>query len=365
MKILYLTRVDIGSSAAQAHQIRCMAKAFGEHLNDNFLIMSGAYNQVYKFPHRSIPFARYQELRYLGACIIALKRTILRKDDAVITRDIVIASLVVACGGCAIYEAHKDPRSSLAHYLFKLLAKIKRFRMVLISEALNQYYQNKYSISDKRCLTAHDGVFTEEYSKLLREKSKQDLRSELGLTSGKYIIVHTGSLYKGGVELFSPIINSKYDIFFVHVGGAEWECNKWRSYFSSSGRDNFMFLPYLERGSVIKYQLAADALLYMTTKENSMYWCTSPLKVFEYMATGNPIIASRLGSVNEVLNDSNSYGFDPSHEETLTKLLELVISDVDKGKELATSAHDLVQDKYSWGIRVKNILKFISKRKIN
>ena len=55
--------------------------------------------------------------------------------------------------------------------------------------------------------------------------------------------------------------------------------------------------------------MSADLLLHINSKKSSIYWCTSPLKIFEYMTTKNPIIFAKSQSVNEILNNDNAYPY--------------------------------------------------------
>lgn len=356
MRIAYLTRVDIGSNAAQARQIHSMARAFYAELGSEFLLMTSSSNdKEYLFPHQSIPFAKYTPLRYIGVCITAAARTLAKKDVAVFTRDIMVAAVVVTLGGRAIYEAHKEPKGRFAHYLMRILAKSERFRLVAISGALSDHYRDHFTIPDSRRLAAHDGVFPEDYTKL-RNRSKAELRYELGLPLDKKIVVHTGSLYKGGAELFGVIVEARKGLLFVHVGGSHEECAQWETSYRDKGVVDILFISHKPIEQVMKYQVAADLLFYVTTKSNPIYWCTSPLKIFEYMAAGVPILASHIGSINEVLNHENSYGFSPDNKDSIKSSLESFFSDRHNSTKITMPALEDINREYSWHTRAKRIL---------
>ena len=357
MKLSYLTRVDISSKAAQASQIQSMGRAFYEKLGDDFILITGSLrNKDYPFPHKSVPFAKYPLLRYISACLVAVKRTLSNDEDAVFTRDILVAAVVVALGGHAIYEAHKDPRGKLAHYLIKFLSKIDRFRLVSISQALSDYYGAQYAIPDDRRLVAHDGVFPEDYTEL-RNVPKKELRKGLGLPEEKIVIVHTGSLYKGGAELFGTLVDGRKDVIFVQVGGSPAECENWTQHYAQRGICNIDFISHKAVDIVRKYQVSADLLFYVTTNKNPIYWCTSPLKLFEYMASGTPILGSNIGSVSEIINDSNAYVFNPDDEISINRSLNEYLSNRHDALKKSSLALDHASKKYSWSIRVSKIIQ--------
>ena len=339
-----------------------MATAFYEELGDYFTLITGSSeSRGYAFPHKSIPFAKYRRFRYISACFIAAKRTLLRVDDVVFTRDIMIAAVVIALGGRAIYEAHKDPRGKLAHYIIKFLAKIDRFSLVSISQALSNYYRDLYAYPDKRRLVAHDGAFPEDYVEL-RKAPKKQLREELGLPKDKIIVVHTGSLYKGGAEFFGTLVDGREEVIFIQIGGSLTECEEWSRHYFERGIRNIVFIPHRSPTIVRKFQLSADLLFYVTTKDNPLYWCTSPLKLFEYMASGTPLVASNIGSIAEVIDNTTAVLFNPDECNSLKETLDYFINNRCEAETRAQRACELLSLKYTWAHRAKKILDFAKYR---
>ena len=360
MRLTYITRVDISSKAAQARQIHSMARAFHSELGNDFLLVcSGTVQPGSGIPHRSFFFSKIPKLRYLGVCLYAAARTLVRRDQAIITRDIIVAAVVTALGGRAVYEAHKDPKGIISRYLVKGLARLQNFKLVTISGALGAFYQQHYGVHDRRLLVAHDGVFPEDYEEL-RKRPKSELRKELGLPLDKTLVVHTGSLYKGGAELFGSVVEGRNNLCFVHVGGSIEEINKWESYYRERRITGIQFIPHRPHQEIRKYQCSADMLFYVTTEDNPIYWCTSPLKLFEYMASGVPVLGTPIGSVREIINKDNAYCFDPSHPSKIFELItEFLESPVDR-KLISMSALKSVYSTYDWKIRANEIIKFCS-----
>ena len=83
----------------------------------------------------------------------------------------------------------------------------------------------------------------------------------------------------------------------------------------------------------------------------------SPLKLFEYMAAGRPIIASNLPSICEVLmHRKNSLLVAPgSHIAICNSILELLEDHV-LNEKISTNALNDVK-KYTWNIRAKRVLE--------
>jgi glycosyltransferase involved in cell wall biosynthesis len=82
--------------------------------------------------------------------------------------------------------------------------------------------------------------------------------------------------------------------------------------------------------------------------------------MFEYMAAKNPIIASNLPSVKEVLIDSfNSLLTKPGDYRNLASKIEILFKQPTLGKKLAEQAFLEVSTKYTWIKRGMAELEFL------
>ena len=80
---------------------------------------------------------------------------------------------------------------------------------------------------------------------------------------------------------------------------------------------------------------------------------TSPLKIFEAMAAGRPIVASDLPSSREVLRDGeNALLVPPGDASALAATLRRVLSDPRLARRLAGAAWDEAPQ-YSWDARAR------------
>ena len=84
----------------------------------------------------------------------------------------------------------------------------------------------------------------------------------------------------------------------------------------------------------------------------------SPVKMFEYMAGGRPIIASDLPTIREVLNEKNAVFVPPDNPSALAQAIEELLKHPERAQEFARQAkRDVLA--YSWDERTKRILSFI------
>ena len=107
---------------------------------------------------------------------------------------------------------------------------------------------------------------------------------------------------------------------FIQVGGSESSLIYWKNTYKKY--DNIIFIKQEQQNTVHKYQLASDILFYGLTRKSPIYWCTSPLKIFEYFACEIPILTTNIGSLKEIINESNNLIYDPEQPNTIQSALE-------------------------------------------
>lgn len=350
LKLTYITRTSISSDAAQAKQINCMSKAFNGILGENFTLICPGESPYEEIDHKTIKNIKNIGLR--TNLLLIFKIFFIRKN-MFFTRDILLASVSATLKKSTILELHQPHRSFYTKLLFFYLVKFTELKFVTISNALKDYFIKTYKLSAQRILVAHNGVFSNECI----EMNKIKLRNELGIPKSKFVFVHTGSLYKGGHEVYETLLQINIDnIHFIHVGGTLDECKKMSDLYSHSNR--ISFIPHVHSSEIIKYQMSADALLYINVRTSPIYWCTSPLKIFEYMSCKIPILGSNVGSVAEVLNNSNAFCYDPDVPKEIQYQAKELINNYDEAKKRAANAKEEAINFYDWYSRAKKILDF-------
>lgn len=360
-KLWYITTATLNPKAANAIQVLAMARAFSSNLGEQFSLVSPAVGDAQQtdFEWEMIPckFSR-RIFRYPELIIrVAVSGWPWRKKS-VFTRDIGVALILSLLGANVSYEVHHVFRTIIGSFLFRLTKS--RIQFVVISRALKSYLQENFKISEKRILIAHDGADISAFS-VPDNFNRNALREELDLPIDKDIIVFTGSLVKhivgGGIGLIRPGLEHFPELLVVVVGGSEREIEKLRKEFYPMS--NIKFVPRLPQNEAKKYMMIADLLYFPMTEKTPDWWCTSPLKLFEYMATGIPVIGSKVGSSGEVISDKNALLFDPSEKDSIVSALQFFYQNREAVNERAKSAKKMVEQKYTWIKRAENISGFV------
>lgn len=98
------------------------------------------------------------------------------------------------------------------------------------------------------------------------------------------------------------------------------------------------------------------ALAPYSQPEHSFYF--SPLKIFEYMACGIPVVAARLGQVEEVMRDGETgLLYPPGDLDALTQACDRLLLDSDLRRQLGKAAAKEIHSHYTWDHNASRVLE--------
>jgi glycosyltransferase involved in cell wall biosynthesis len=244
------------------------------------------------------------------------------------------------------YEAHKFSKP-----LVNVISKIDG--LIVINEFLKKKYNN---FGLNRILTSHDGVNLNEHANISPYKFIPNKE--------EFTILYTGSLFKWkGVEtLVNSIDFLPKNFKLVCVGGSGRHLRDFKSYVNkSSNSDRIKVIAHKPKKEVLKFVEDADVLILPNSAKDKMSLYTSPIKLFEYMASNRPIIASNISSIAEILSNRNSLLFESDSSEDLAKKI-LISASLDCQKIVTQARKDV--EAYSWDKRAQNINEFIKSTSI-
>lgn len=148
--------------------------------------------------------------------------------------------------------------------------------------------------------------------------------TSLGLDSG-YLVVYTGTFepYQGLDLLLqcAKIVSSRRpDVQFLMVGGRQNQVDYWRSEarrLDLNGNIRFTgIVPIQEVGGYVRM-----AHILVSPRKNGL---ATPLKIYDYMAAGKPIVATNIEAHASVLNPDMALLVDCTAEALATGILELM-----------------------------------------
>lgn len=266
------------------------------------------------------------------------------KSERWYTRDPYVLKELYTNGDIWMLELHDAPKTTPWKNVRGL---VKNF--VVISNALRSWLM-KEGVSSERVCVASDGW---DPASFVISKERNKARAALGWKDDETIFIYAGGLFpwKGVdrmVEWWSkkPLPHAR----FVIVGGAEEDRARISNLVSSSTVQMHKPVPPLE---VATFLQAADVGVLPTSPSyevGKLY--TSPLKLFEYLSAGLPILASDVPSSREVLDESTAKFF--ADENSFYEARQKILVDT-AWKNAARDAAKKKSLLYTWAARAKKI----------
>ncbi len=189
------------------------------------------------------------------------------------------------------------------------------------------------------------------------------LRTELSLPDDVAIVLYSGHLYswKGAETIFAAakLEKENKNILFVCIGGLVADVAQYRARALEQGLSNIRYLGHQEKSIVPKYLAAADILVLPNTDEHEESRTqTSPLKLFEYLAAGKPIIASDLPSLRSVVSDEEVVFVPSGDAQALSSAVQALA--LDSVRKAALGARSLsAASRFTWKIHGTSLKTFL------
>lgn len=250
------------------------------------------------------------------------------------------------------YEMQDFPESKIK--LFGLI--LKRISFISLSNRWKKEEMKKvFSVPAHKMLYEPNAV---DFSEFDITVGKEEARSRLSLPFDKKIIVYTGHLYRWkGVDVLALAareLSDKYLVYFV--GGTEDDQKRFREMYGDC--KNIVISGLKPHSEIPLWQKAADVLvLPNTAKEKISKYYTSPMKLFEYMASKRPIVASRVPSLAGTVDDKSVIFVEPDNPQELARAIENTCDDSKLAESVSSSAYELVKN-FTWEKRAQRIIRF-------
>jgi glycosyltransferase involved in cell wall biosynthesis len=173
------------------------------------------------------------------------------------------------------------------------------------------------------------------------------------------VVAYAGHLYAWkGVDLLLEAIARIPDARGLIIGGhpQEPDLARTRSMAEQLGiAERVTFTGLVEPSRVPELLMQADVLVLPNPASAISTRYTSPLKLFEYMAAGRPIVASDLPSIREIVRDNlNALLVPPGDVTAMAHAIERLLADPSLADRLAHAALQEVPQ-YSWQRRAEQL----------
>jgi glycosyltransferase involved in cell wall biosynthesis len=127
-------------------------------------------------------------------------------------------------------------------------------------------------------------------------------------------------------------------------------------------KDHIRLLPPVRHADIPKWLRRFDACLLLAGPQRFHY---SPLKLYEYMACGRPVVAAAIGEVQEVIADGeNGLLFERGDAEGAVEAIGRLVVDEELRTLLSRNARITAERKASWAIRAEGLLSALQRQSL-
>ena len=179
------------------------------------------------------------------------------------------------------------------------------------------------------------------------ERAVRELRVSLGIERGARVVLYSGNFARyQGVDLlfeaFASALREDSGLVLVCVGASAEARDALLAGCAEPVRSRVRILTRQPRHTMPAYFALADCLISLRPDNQNL-----PLKVFDYMAAGKPIVATRGPAHEPVLNGERAFMCDP-HVESIAAAMLGVFRSATRGQRVAESARRYAQRQFGW-----------------
>ncbi len=301
------------------------------------------------------------QLSYALVCLLLL---LFSRADIYYSRDEFVLSLLIRLRPreSLAYEVHQFPASGRGAALQRhIVANVGS--VIAITPPLRADLIRKRGADPERVIVAHDGIRRARFEKL---PDRASARGQIGWRQEAFIIGYVGRLHTlgldKGVGTLVEALAAMDDACLALVGGpadmAEALRRRWLALGASSER--FLYAGQVSPDHVPRYLSAFDICVLPLPAETHFAHHASPMKLYEYMASGRAIIASDLPAWSDVVEDgATALLLPPDDAEAWSEAVDRLRHDGDLRARLGQRARQRALKHYTWDIRAARILAHI------
>ena len=366
MKVVYLFNSSLPSYNANSLQVANMCYNIAKYIGQITLITPNTGLKKTIFSHYGLNknfkilkikyFNSFPTgLKYYLFSIISIFYSLKLKPDLFITRNYFTLFLLILLQKKVIFEVHSSLETegrlnNLIYDNLPIFNSKNLVNLIFITNSVKNFFYKKYKIKDrKHCILPSSSNIVPVIPKPQNNK--------------KFKIGYFGLVHKSrGFNFICNLSKIDHQNEYHVIGGTESDVSNFKKKFS---RKNLILKSYIQNKAIKDYIKKMDLLILPYEKKvlssgnvNEISKFTSPMKLFDYLASSKPIISSSLPVLYEILKNKKNCIF--------VKELNIYKWKLEINRFLNLPNHRLIVSKnnfnlfksYTYKIRVRKMFNF-------
>src|SRR3989338_4058307 len=255
-----------------------------------------------------------------------------------------------------IYYYSKGQNHLIGMFL-RLLEVMMPFLADTVSVSSNRLRKEclRYGLPPKKIFEGHVGADLERFNP---QNNGDHIRQRYRVKGP--LVMYVGQLHGGQyVELFmeaaSMLFQRNPDLSFMIVGGG-YRLPELKQYSASLGLNGRLIFTEFIHHDEIPFYIAAADICVACFERNDITEFKSPLKIVEYLASGKPIVASRVGEVEGMIGGAGILT-EPGDAMSLADGIEKLLKDRELRKEFSQKARLQAENRHNWSNTADGLLR--------
>jgi glycosyltransferase involved in cell wall biosynthesis len=157
----------------------------------------------------------------------------------------------------------------------------------------------------------------------------------------------------------APLCRARPDLRFLFLGDGDLRAEVEERLAAAGVSDRVRFTGLLEPSLVPKHLAGCDILLspHLPFEDGTPFF-GSPTKLFEYLAAGRPVVASRLGQIGRVVeHEETGLLFEPGNGDEFRGAVLRLAAGADERRRMGARARRVVEARYTWEANVRRAVE--------
>jgi len=235
--------------------------------------------------------------------------------------------------------------------------------IIVVSSYLREHLADAYGVRKTKIIVLPNAADPVRFSADTRTGA---IKARLGLES-KTVVGFVGGFYPWhGLPFFCSTLSlmrlDRPDVFFLFIGNGP-QRDTIKELMAKNGLGGrAMFIDYVDHFDLPEYLSAIDIAVLPDSNEYG-----SPMKVFEYMAMGIPVVAPRLGPIRDAIDDGiEGLLFEPGSSRSFAEALQKMLDDGVLRTRLGKAARARVVSRHNWMANATEVIRlYETKRRLN
>jgi glycosyltransferase involved in cell wall biosynthesis len=286
---------------------------------------------------------------------------------ALLPRLIFQKKLVFEINGIAHEEQRLKSHSLLNRILVSLIRKVEKLatkypdRIIAVTPQIASYLVSHFDCHSGKVKVVSNGVNTKRFYPIQENDLLAEWRKKLGIEQREMVVAFVGNLapWQGIeclIEAAPLLLKETTDIRFLIIGDGILKTALEAKANSLGVSHHFLFTGMVNHQEVPLYINIADICVLQKQRLKSGY---SPIKLYEYMACGKPLVATRVEGLEFIEEEGIGRLVEPEDVTGLERALNDLINAPQERIRMGQKGLQVVRERFSWELSIAKIEKIL------